>query len=388
MAYPRAFLRIAGTTLAQHQLGMALALDCQRVICLARGPSPELNAVQRAVEAAGLRFHIVAGPQQLSALVTATDELIVITEGVFAEPGDVAELLEGTRPVVLALPDDGAVAEGFERLDINHAAAGVMRIPGSLVERLHDLPADCDAASALTRIALQSGAQMQYVPAEERTAANWRMVRSEADALMIETDWLRLRLAGGPAVTLSDRLARAGVLSFGSSLLHGGNASGMTGLGVMLAMALALALGFAGLTVPAFVVIALGWVMARATGLLRNAERHAHRVLAPAIPRADVLGWAVDVTLVIVGVVGVTAAEDGVPIPLEYRIFAPVMLMLMVHLASRLLAGRLAAWTCDRAALALLLAVAAALGYLGIVIRIAAVALAIAAVLLPPRRSA
>ncbi|VWX52038.1 hypothetical protein [Novosphingobium sp. 9U] len=384
--FPRAFLRIAGASLAQHQLGLALALDCQRLICLARGPSPELIALQHGAESAGLRFHIVAGPQQLSALVTAADELIVVTEGLFADPAQVTPLLEGTRPVVLALPDDGAVAEGFERLDINNAAAGVMRISGALVERLHDLPHDCDATSALTRIALQSGAQMRQVPTDARTGPGWRMVRSEGEALAIETEWLRLRLGRSHAVTLSDRLARVGVLSFGSSLLHGGNASGASSVAALAALVLAIALGCLQLVVPAFVLVAIGWVLARATELLRGAERQAYSVMAPAIPRADVLGWVTDLTLIAVCLLGTGDATGLAPIPIGNVLFAPLMLVLMLHLAPRLLNDGLAAWTCDRAALALVLGVAAALGYLDVTVRILAVALTLAAIVLPPRR--
>jgi hypothetical protein len=384
--FPRAFLRIAGASLAQHQLGLALALDCQRLICLARGPSPELIDLQHAAEAAGLRFHIVAGPQQLSALVTATDEMIVITEGLFAAPASLHGLLEGTRPVVLALPDDGAVAEGFERLDINHAAAGLMRVPGSLVERLHDLPPDCDVASALTRIALQSGAQMCQVPPEARLGPSWRMIRSESEALAVETDWLRARLAVGRAATLSDRLARVCVLSFGSSLLHAGNASGATSIAACAAVLLGIALAWFDMTVLAFALIALSWILVRATELLRGAERQAHSVATPAIPRADALGWLSDLGLIAVCAFGMAPLPGEAPVVLEYGLFAPLMLVLMLHLASRLLFDGLGAWTRDRGALALLLGIAAALGYLGAAVRVVAVTLAVAAIILPPRR--
>lgn len=385
--FPRAFLRVAGASLAQHQLGLALALDCQRLICVARGNSPELIALQHAAEGAGLRFHIVNGPQQLSALVTATDELIVITEGLFADAAELAPLLEGPRPVVLSLPDDGAVADGFERLDINNAAAGLMKIPGALVERLHDLPPDCDAASALTRIALQAGAQMRQVPLEARAGTRWKMVRTEGEALAIETEWLRTRLAASRSATLSDRLARMGVLAFGSSLLHAGNASGGASIGALVALALALGSAWLGSPVLAFALAALSWVLVRATELLRGAERHAHSVAMPAIPRADVLGWLVDLSLVALCVLGMAAAPGLPELALPDRVFAPLMLILMVHLAPRLLVDGLAMWTCDRGLVALLLAVVSAIGYLGGAVRLLAVALTVACILLPPRRA-
>ncbi|MET1756203.1 hypothetical protein ABVV53_12165 [Novosphingobium sp. RD2P27] len=384
--FPRAFLRIGGASLAQHQLGLVLGLECQRLICLARGPSPELIALQHAAEGAGLRFHIVPGPQQLSALVTATDELIVVTEGLFADWSRAATLLNSGGPSVVALPDDGAVAEGFERLDINHAAAGVMKISGALVDRLHDLPSDCDVVSALTRIALQSGTPMRQVPPDTRRGVNWRMVRSEGEALAIEVEWLRARLVIGSSAAPSDRLARAGVLSFGSSLLHAGNASGAVGAGALLVLALAFGTAWLGSPVLAFVFIALAWVLARATELLRSAEREAHNVSTPAIPRAHALGWLVDISIVAVCALGLAAPPGWPAVDIEYRIFAPLMLVLMLHLAPRLLADGFAAWTGDRALLGLLLAVAAALDHLGIAVRLLAVVLAVAAIVLPPRR--
>lgn len=386
-AFPRAFLRVGGASLAQHQLGLAMALECQRLICVARGPSPELTALQHAAEGAGMRFHIVGGPQQISSLVTAADELIVITEGLFVDPTVAAPLLDGTRPVVLALPDDGAVAEGFERLDINHAAAGIMRIPGALIERLHDLPADCDAVSALTRIALQAGAQMRQVPAEARVGASWRMIRSETEALALETEWLRARLGKRRSAAPADRLARMGVLSFGSSLLHAGNASGAASLGAVAALFLALGTAWLGTFSLAFALAGLGWVLVRATELLRGAERQAYSVAKPAIPRAEALGWLVDAALVAICALALSGPSWMPPAPLEQRLFAPVMLMLLVHLAPRFLVDGLSAWTCDRAVLSLLLALAAVTENLGMVVRLLAVALAVAGTFLPPRRS-
>src|SRR3546814_15413590 len=71
-ALPRSFLRVAGASVAQHQLGLALALDCQRVICLARGTSPELIEVQHAAEDAGLQFYIATDTRQLSEIGRAS----------------------------------------------------------------------------------------------------------------------------------------------------------------------------------------------------------------------------------------------------------------------------------------------------------------------------
>ena len=62
------------------------------------------------------------------------------------------------------------------------------------------------------------------------------------------------------------------------------------------------------------------------------------------------------------------------------------MLMLMLHVAPRLLRDGLADWTCDRGVLSLLLGLAVTTGYLGPAVRLLAVALTLANILLPPRR--
>ena len=133
---PRAFLRVAGASVIQHQLGLVLALDCQRVVCLARGLSPEVIALQHAAEAAGLQFAVVTAPRQLAGLVTAADELVVVSEGLFAAPAGAVPLLEGRSPVVLVQPVEGALAAGYERIDLNRASAGLMRIPGDEMAHL------------------------------------------------------------------------------------------------------------------------------------------------------------------------------------------------------------------------------------------------------------
>jgi len=383
----RASLRVAGASLAQHQLGVAIALHCQRVICLARGTSPELIALQHTAEQADQTFHIVATPQQLSALVTATDELIVFAEGLFVDAGEAEPLLASGQPVVLTLPDDGAVGEGFERLDINHAAAGLMKVPGSLVERLHELPSDFDAGSALTRIALQAGVQTRAVPASARAGVGWKMVRSEAEALAVENEWLRGHFCVEPRAAPARRLARAAVLSFGPSLLHHGNASVAAALGVLAALVLALGCAWFGAVVPALLLIAFSWVLVEGGAMLRSAERQAHGVLAPAIPRSEALGWLVDLALIFILVAPPSAMLFESAVPFGYRLFPPLILILQAHLVPPLLASRAAAWVSDRTVLALILLLAGLLGYLSAAVCLLAVAIALAGIVLPPKRS-
>lgn len=380
--FARAFLRVAGASLAQHQLGLAIALDCQRVICFARGSSAELIALQHDAEAAGLPFAIATGPRQLAGLVTAADDLVVMAEGLFVEPVDAVPMIEARASSVFVQPVEGALAAGFERIDINRATAGIMRVPGHLVERLHELPADCDIPSALTRIALQAGIPMHEVPAPARSGSGWRMIRSEAEAISLENEWLRSRFSEG-AASPGRSLARLGVVSFGSSLLHAGNASNALAIAVLATLAIGFGLGWFGLAWMGFVLTGIAWVLVEASRLLRAAERHALGQPAPAIPRADAMVWLVDLAI---GVLLLFALPHPRGQPLIDALFLPSLLAALVMLLPRVTGGAVAAWIGDRAVLAVVLAVAAALGLIQPVAQVLSFALVVAGLAVPTRR--
>lgn len=382
--FARAFLRVAGASVAQHQLGLALALDCQRVVCLARATSPELIALQHDAEDAGLQFTIATGTAQLSGLVTASDEIIVVSEGLFADTAQAAELLEGRAPVVLAQPVEGALAAGFERIDINRADAGLMRLPGSIVERLHELPVDVNVVSALTRIALQSGVALREVPASARAGSGWRMVRSEAEAYALEDEWMRARFADDRVTSPGRSVARFGVLSFGSSLLHAGNASNVVSAAALAVLVIAIGVGWFGFVAAGFVLVAASWLLVEASRLLRSAERHALGQSLPAIPRADALGWLVDCVFAVLILLD-TPRFAGEPV--IAWLCTPAILMLLLVLLPKRASGRLSGWGCDRALLGLILAFASGFGLVLPAVRLLSVLLVLAALGLPARRA-
>ncbi len=379
----RAFLRVGGATLAQHQLGLALALDCQRIICLARGTSPEMIALQRMAEDAGLQFYIAPGARSLAGLVTASDELVVIGEGLFVDPASVAPFFEGRSSAVLVQPVEGGLAAGFERIDINRASAGVMRIPGHLVENLQELPDDCNVPSALTRIALQAGVPMHEVPADLRSGVNWRLIRDESEAHVVEMEWLRDRFADGEGTSLGRAIARYGVLTFGSSLLHAGNASNMVSLGVIVALAIAGGFAWFGFAAVGFLVLVVAAILVEASRFLRSAERHALGQLPPAIPRANVLRWLVDAVfgLSLLAAISRLGGES-----LISWMFPPAVLMMLLAMIPRFVTGTAASLAADRATLGLLLAFAASFGQVEALVEVLAIALIVIGMSLPLRR--
>ena len=131
----RAFLRIGGLSIARQQVALAFQMDCERIVCIAAGPSPELAEIQQLVEAKGAQFHLIRQARALVGLVSAVDEVLVFADGLFATTSAAVALLEEGQSVSVQ-PIEQGLAAGFERIDLNHAFGGMMRLPGRLVERL------------------------------------------------------------------------------------------------------------------------------------------------------------------------------------------------------------------------------------------------------------
>lgn len=204
-----AFRRFAGKTVLLHQIDCAAHLGCERVLCLGAAPGPDLATAKAHAERSGLRFDIVDGVLRLLAEVTAGDEVIVMADGVLA---DQASLIEGLahRPAVLAFPADPAVALGFERIDATRAWSGALRTRGDAVARLADLPADCDIASSLLRIALQTGARVVELEPAMLEEATWQRRVERRTVQAAERRWVRRQVRpapfAAPGKALVDRL--------------------------------------------------------------------------------------------------------------------------------------------------------------------------------------
>ena len=66
-------LALGGRSIAERQLDFALALGCERIVCIADGPDPRVLALQHRAEAAGAQFNLIAGARWLVTLVHAND---------------------------------------------------------------------------------------------------------------------------------------------------------------------------------------------------------------------------------------------------------------------------------------------------------------------------
>ncbi len=181
-------VRLAGHPMAWHQLQAVLALACERAVCLADAPGPALATLQHEAERAGLSFHAVTHHRALSGLVHAGDTLVAFAPGVLPDREWLAQAF-GARAGVAVLPAEGAIEQGFERIDRERAWAGVLATRGDAVEALAALPPDADAIGGLLRVALQRGVTAISVPEKWLDDGRWALVGSQASAERYQQGW-------------------------------------------------------------------------------------------------------------------------------------------------------------------------------------------------------
>lgn len=338
--------------MARHQLSLALAAGCERIVVMAREFGPDLAELQRETERAGAGFHVLTGPRALSPLVSAADEVLVMADGLLPTTGDALRLI-GTGQAVFVQPAETGIPAGFERIDLNHAAAGLMLVPGRLVDRLMDLPPDADPASALLRIALQAGVAQRPVPDEVRHGGRWLMVRSEAEAQGAEDSWMARHTSGG-APTPGPLLARWLARRFGPALLHANTTGLMLPYGAAYLLAAAgFGLAWVGLAWLALALLGLACVVQRTAAILGRLQREALALRSGPAWRSTVSGMALD------GVIGAVLVLARAPLSGETlleRWFAPAVLLGMVRLLGRVSTANWAVWLGDRLLLCMLLA--------------------------------
>lgn len=374
----RAFLRVGGLTIARQQVALALQLGCERVVCIAPGPSPDLAELQQLIEAGGAQFYLVTQARALVGLVSAVDEVIVIADGLFATTSSLAELLEEGQSV-LVQPIEQGLAAGFERIDLNHAFGGAMRLPGRIVERMAELPVDCDATSALLRIALQAGVRQKPIPQPDQSRLFWTLVRSEDQAHSLEPQWIRQRTRGEGDLSFSGAVALLSVRSFGPALLHAGSGARFLVWAAAVLLLLALGAGWLGFAALGLGFVALSWIVREAAVMIARIETE-QTALRSGFDQKELFGWILDVFIV---ALASWSAQTAVGQSVIERLFAPFMLVALLRIVPRLVPSRWSSWFQDRALLALLLAGATIAGLAGPTIMIAASLLALGGILVP-----
>ncbi|MEI6643309.1 MAG: hypothetical protein WCL10_14825 [Novosphingobium sp.] len=383
----RGLLPIGGRSILRHQLGLAMALGCSRIVVLAETLTGDLVALQHAAEAGGARFHVIASARALAPLVAAEDELLVLTEGLLAMPEDALRLL-GDWPVILTLPVEAGLPLGFERIDINSAGAGAMLLPGKMIAALGDLPGDWNPGSALLRIASQARVVQRELPAVLLDQGRWRLIRDEAEAHRAEPGWVRLHTASALVRSPGLWIAAGVVRLLGPALLHAGTRPYVIALAAAITALLGAGAGWFGWSAAGFAMLALAWLVLQVAGLLARVERDSLLAWSGGASFDVLAEAALDCMLItLCAWRSEIPAVTGVPWGIAW--FPPVVLLLLVRLLRRLQPEEpWTFWLNDRFVVGALLAVTSVLLPFDFVLRVLVVSLIVVGLVLGRRGDA
>jgi hypothetical protein len=359
---------LAGKSLARRQLDFALAAGCRQIIAFGPNSLPEAVALRRVAEDRGARFMAIVDSTGLSGALGADDELLVLMSSLVPESAAMLQALS-RGPIVLVLPAASGTAAGFERIDLDRAWAGAAMVPGTLIERLAELPADIDPASALMRAALQTHVPEHAVPEDLVAAGQWTPWQAQLDPAA-DKAWLLRHSALLRA--LPERLSTLAT-SFAGRALGSPRLVPLAWLSTALVLLVAVLTSWLGHPAPGFALVGLGAILGRLTqelGQLRQAPFGRPSLRLPMIA-AVLLDLAITACACM-------AIEGSWP----QRLFPPLVLMAALHLPAT---STFAAALRKRALLAGVLALAAALGIAEPAIMAAGLALIMLGVPYDPR---
>ncbi|AZI37972.1 hypothetical protein NT2_02_00260 [Caenibius tardaugens NBRC 16725] len=355
----RAFIPFAGKTVARRQIDVVLALGCERVICLADNLGPGLIALQHQVEGAGAKFHVISVPRALCGLVHASDELIILGDGVLPLADEAREILAKGNGV-LVLPAETGIPAGFERIDLNYAWAGALAMPGKLVDRLNELPRDCDGIAALLRIALQSKVPELPLPDAVLNEGRWAMLGGLDDAHALEPGWFRRHASGADIFSPGRWMACGLTARFGVAWLNRGVRPGYLLLAAALLLIGAVALGWNGMVGAGFALLGGAWLAYDAARSLEHGERAGNA--SDRLFTGSARAWAAIADLALVMLVAMGIDESFSRMPVQF--FEPLALLGLVWLIPGVATRRWGAILGDRVVVAGLLALAMQAGVL------------------------
>ena len=352
----------AGQTLPRRQLDLALALGCERVVCLTPvGLNSELVALTQVAEAAGAAFYTIRRPQALLGWAGASDQVLVFAEHLLPLSRG-AQMSLNAGNVVLVVDAASGIEAGFERIDLNHAWAGALAMPGRLVQRLAELPDDVEPAAALLRIALQARISEIRLADSDWGDGQWTLVPNADVAALHEASWYARHALRQNRWKPFDLLAERLAARFGPALMRRGTVSTTCFALVAALVCMGIAGAWFGWIAAGFVTVAAASFAAAGANALVRVERagqpldHGSRLDGPA-------AWLIDAGIIIVAALGLAVDQTNTAGFLA-QTFAPLVLMIAVRLIARTGQARWPALPTDRSLLAMILAAAHFAGYL------------------------
>ena len=323
---PASLRKFLGKTILGHQIELARRMDCETILLVGTTGERAISEIKHHASAYTMAFRMIGSAHALAEAVHPQDEVLVLQAAVLPDLEQAIEMPE-TWCEVLAFPARRMQDDEYERIDMDRSWAGVAFVPGQVVQSLAGLPDDVEAASAILRLALQYGCRVRMLDAEVRDTGRWTLAAGQ-DALSQRFASLIARKRPqtrfhAPGIALAEHLGvRLAHDVIGTSAERAPNYTGVASLIIAVLLTLfdhttfgLLFLGIAGLCFR--VGSAVGAIADGAVG--RERDRDPWRL-------ADL---ALDLCLVFVLT---SAGSESLQLS---HVFAPVMLVGLLHLGER-----------------------------------------------------
>ncbi|HET6536640.1 MAG TPA: hypothetical protein VFG34_00805 [Sphingopyxis sp.] len=157
----RALATIAGETILERQALRLADVGVTHMALVVGTVTAELLDACDRIQRRGTKVTPVRSAQDLSALVSEDERVILVTDGLRAGSTHYAAIAKPGAPAIL-VTGDTPLTQGFERIDATRRWGGLATISSGMVAELAAMPGEWDMVLTLLRMAVQAGSRRLY----------------------------------------------------------------------------------------------------------------------------------------------------------------------------------------------------------------------------------
>jgi len=161
----RATLPIAGRTLIERQVRLAVGAGAEPVVVVVERVTSTLGAALDRLRSEGVTLVLARSAAEAAEAVHSSDRVLLVGDGLVAPEAAIARLTSLDGPAILVVPDL-RVDDRYERIDAQSRWAGLALIDGDMLKQTAAMLRDWDLQSTLLRRAVQAGARQLSVRGE------------------------------------------------------------------------------------------------------------------------------------------------------------------------------------------------------------------------------
>lgn len=192
-----ALIAIVGKTLLEHQIIALRRAGIERFFIEVADVSGALMAIAHNVRRTGCSVEFIRSAQDLQALATERDKVLVMAEGVFIAPS-LTTSFTANSDLFIATVDSRSENEAFERMDLNTRWAGLARVDGRNIAALGVLPDGWSLASSLLRQAMRDHVPQHLLKQHHITDGDIRKISADESSNELVRHILSARMSREP----------------------------------------------------------------------------------------------------------------------------------------------------------------------------------------------